>query len=191
MKVCITGHTKGIGQSLTTIFDSNHHQVIGFSRSNGYDINDFTARESIIIQSLDADIFINNAYDVVGQTELLKSLLNKWAGTDKLIVNISSKLAYYPLGAENGAYDDYIKAKSEQNAIVKSKIFNCKPNILNIVTGLVDTEMSSVFKSNHKIMPMGLAKLIYDIIKYRNIVSVQEIVVDAPGLDWNDIRSNK
>ena len=29
MKVCITGHTKGIGQSLTTIFDSNHHQIIG------------------------------------------------------------------------------------------------------------------------------------------------------------------
>jgi short-subunit dehydrogenase involved in D-alanine esterification of teichoic acids len=191
MKVCITGHTKGIGQSLTTIFDSNHHQIIGFSRSNGYDINNFTIRESIIAQSLDADIFINNAYDAVGQTELLKTLINKWEGTDKLIVNISSKLAYYPLGSENGEYDDYIKAKSEQNAIIKSKIFTCSPNILNVITGLVDTEMSAIFKSDHKILPMGLAMLIYDVIKYKNIVSIQEIVVDAPGLDWHNIERNK
>jgi hypothetical protein len=51
--------------------------------------------------------------------------------------------------------------------------------------------MSAIFKSNHKIMPMELAILIYDMIKYKNVVSIQEIVVDAPGLDWGDIGSNK
>jgi short-subunit dehydrogenase len=191
MKVCITGHTRGIGQSLTTIFESNHHQVFGFSRSNGYDISDQTIRQKIVEQSLDADVFINNAYDAVGQTDLLKILIDQWSGTDKLIINISSKLSYYPVGTENGVYDEYIKAKAEQNAIVKSKIFNCKPNIINVITGLVDTEMSSIFVSEHKISPMGLAMLIYDIVKYKNLVSVQEIVVDAPGLDWDDIKRNK
>jgi len=51
--------------------------------------------------------------------------------------------------------------------------------------------MSSIFESEHKISPMGLAMLIYDIVKYKNLVSVQEIVVDAPGLDWDDIKRNK
>ena len=34
MKISITGHTKGLGKELTTRFDD----VVGFSKSNGYDI---------------------------------------------------------------------------------------------------------------------------------------------------------
>ena len=38
MKIAITGHTKGIGQAIYDLL-GQEHDVIGYSRSNGYNIN--------------------------------------------------------------------------------------------------------------------------------------------------------
>ena len=56
MKIAITGHTKGIGKACADVF--SEHEVIGFSRSNGFDIQ---AIEPILDSSNDCDVFINNA----------------------------------------------------------------------------------------------------------------------------------
>ena len=58
MKIAITGHTNGIGKACYDLL-SQEHQVIGFSRSSDYDIND---PESIFSSAKDSDVFINNAY---------------------------------------------------------------------------------------------------------------------------------
>ena len=71
MKIAITGHTQGIGQALATVFQQYGHDIIGFSRSNGFDISNADSRRAIIDQSQDADIFVNNAYHPTGQTSLL------------------------------------------------------------------------------------------------------------------------
>ena len=48
------------------------HTIEGFSRSNGYDINE---KQSIIIRAVkDCDVFVNNAYSGLSQVELLKGV---------------------------------------------------------------------------------------------------------------------
>ena len=130
MKVVITGHTQGLGLAVSNYFKDS--KVIGFSRSNGYNIASPFARDKILEALKDADIFINNAYNNYddSQLQLLMSAYNLWQGTDKIIVNISSR---YTTGSEK-----YCKDKEQQDIFCKSKEFTL-PHIINLKPGLVDT----------------------------------------------------
>ena len=92
MKYAITGHTQGIGKSL---FDKLTPNCIGFSKSTGYDITNKDCRRDIIKHSHDCDIFINNATDNMGQTLLLIELFNAWKDTNKVIINVGSRIAEF------------------------------------------------------------------------------------------------
>jgi hypothetical protein len=48
-------------------------------------------RESIISDSVDCDVFINNAYSDINQVNLLYELYEVWKDSDKIIVNIGSE----------------------------------------------------------------------------------------------------
>lgn len=181
-KIALTGHTKGIGKALADTFTSHGHTVTGYSKSNGYDIGEESVRNSIIEQTKDFDIFINNAYHPFGQTALLDSIINQWNETDKLIINISSKMVHYTLGG----FEDYVNAKKNQNEIVKRRVFTNKPKILNIIVGAVDTDMAKVWLSR-KINPVDLANFIYEMVKYQDVLAVQEVTIDVPGLKWSEI----
>jgi nucleoside-diphosphate-sugar epimerase len=128
MKIAITGHTSGIGQAFAKHFQS--HEVIGFSRSNGYDIADPDVRNRIISEITDVDVFINNAYHDDSQLKLLTSVYDLWKGKNKTIVNISSR---YTTGPEQ-----YCKDKELQDLFCKSKE-RTLPYIINLKPGLVDT----------------------------------------------------
>ena len=39
MKIALTGHTKGIGNAIKQLLE-NEHEIVGFSRTNGYNINE-------------------------------------------------------------------------------------------------------------------------------------------------------
>ena len=98
MIVRITGHTKGIGKCLHDDLIAEGHDVIGYSRSNGYNISDPVSRQIIIEESKQADVFINCAWpdgdlpmtepeQFDGQTEMLKSMIQMWEGNkDKKIL---------------------------------------------------------------------------------------------------------
>jgi hypothetical protein len=81
----------------------------------------------------DADIFINNAYNNFddAQLKLLEDVYTLWEGTDKIIVNISSR---YTTGPEK-----YCKDKEKQDIFCKSKEFT-SPYIINLKPGLIDTD---------------------------------------------------
>lgn len=90
MKYALTGHTSGIGKRLYERLSPN---VIGFSKSTGYDITQYSDRARIIQESADCDVFINNATDQFGQTLLLIELFKMWKDLDKTIINVGSKIA--------------------------------------------------------------------------------------------------
>ena len=90
MKVAITGHTQGIGKRA---YDRLCPDIIGFSRSNGYDITNPTDRKRIIEESKDCNIFINNATTEFGQTLLFLELFDNWQYQNKTIINVGSIIA--------------------------------------------------------------------------------------------------
>jgi hypothetical protein len=181
-KIAITGHTRGIGKALADIFTAQGYEVVGYSQSNGYDIGEQSIRNNILEQTKNFDIFINNAYHPFGQTALLDSVITHWNETDKLIINMSSKMVHKQSG-----FEEYISAKTKQNEIVKSRVFTNKPKILNIIVGAVDTDMAKIWISK-KINPVDLAKFIYEMVKYQDILAVQEVTIDVPGLKWSEIQ---
>ena len=92
MKVAITGDSYGIGAALRYRFELEGHTVVGFSRSNGYDISNSEDRQRIITESQDCDLFINNAYATYSQCDLLFELWESWQQKHKRIINISSSI---------------------------------------------------------------------------------------------------
>ncbi len=95
MKIAITGHSRGIGKACYDVL-SKEHDVIGFSRSNGFNI---TEPLKILSASIGCDVFINNAYimDTKDQINLFNMFFKEWKDDpNKFIVNIGSKSKYYP-----------------------------------------------------------------------------------------------
>lgn len=103
MKMVITGHTYGIGKALYDSFKSAEWEVVGLSRSNGYDIAaDF---DRVVEAATGADLFINNAYRDKQQTRLVHALKNK---VKKMIVMGSVSRLYPEL-----IHTDYVHDKQE------------------------------------------------------------------------------
>ena len=140
-KIAITGHTKGIGLALSNYYTALGIEVIGFSRSNGYDIRKGLDQERIINESQDCDLFINNAYFRYAQIDLLQ----RWYGfhqkkSNYMIVNMSSLAGdacmhlgkVYPYGLHKKALDD---ASYQMNMAA-----GCKCKIINIKPGHIKTD---------------------------------------------------
>lgn len=90
IKYAVTGHTQGIGEALYNRLSPN---CTGFSKSTGYDITHKKDRYRIYDLVADCDIFINNATDGMGQTLLLVELFQLWKDTNKIIINVGSRIA--------------------------------------------------------------------------------------------------
>lgn len=93
MKYAITGHTEGIG---LRAFNRLSPDIIGFSRTTGYDINNKSDRQKIVEQSYHCDVFINNATDNFAQTYMLIDMLDVWSELpEKRIINVGSRIAQF------------------------------------------------------------------------------------------------
>jgi short-subunit dehydrogenase len=162
MKIAITGHTSGIGKALHDKFIMDGHEVLGFSRTNEFDIRLLETRKKILDLSKDADVFINNAYAPWGQTHLLNELILNWSRPHNLVINIGSIASVD--SASNSVYSIpkiYIHDKTEQHRMCYRK-----PGILNIIVGFVDTPMVQDFCVNKR-CPKQLAEIIDRLIQLK------------------------
>lgn len=90
-KIVITGHTSGLGKAIYDKFkEISCREIIGMSRSNGYDIEkDF---DKIVDEAAGAEMFINNAYRDDQQLRLFHALKDK---VDMMVV-MGSVSRHYP-----------------------------------------------------------------------------------------------
>ena len=107
MKIAITGHSAGIGQALTKIYEAQGHEVIGLSRRNGYNIRSLPKVAGMIEP---CEVFINNAQVGFAQTELMWEVWRRWKGQYKTIINISTQMTDQQY-APKDEWDEYIVQK--------------------------------------------------------------------------------
>ena len=193
MIVRITGHTKGIGKCLHDDLIAEGHDVVGYSRSNGFDISNPKFRQFIVEESKQADVFINCAWpdgdlpmtkpeQFDGQTEMLKAMIQTWEGNkDKKILNLSSKSCYNESDT-NDFMEMYGNAKKEQNKIVENRINVYGPHILNVILGCTDTQISEYMQGN-KIDPNELSKWIIKMLLCETMY-FQSVTIDATQLNY-------
>lgn len=99
MKIAITGHTAGIGQALAQIYQDQGHEIVGLSKREGWNIRNTS---KICEQVEPCDMFINNAQAGYAQTELLFDMSQRWTGTNKHIVVISTMMTQHPFSVVPG-----------------------------------------------------------------------------------------
>lgn len=86
--IAITGHTSGVGRALAELMFTRGWDVIGLSRTTGYDIRQ---PQPIVEAARDADVFVNNAHHGFAQVELTYQMAGAWsAHPDKRILVMGS-----------------------------------------------------------------------------------------------------
>jgi len=99
MKIAITGGTAGIGQALANEYESRGHEITRLSRRTGHNIR-------VIPKIADAietcDVFVNNAQAGYAQTELLFEMAQRWSGTHKHIIVVSTMMTQDPVSVLPG-----------------------------------------------------------------------------------------
>jgi NAD(P)-dependent dehydrogenase (short-subunit alcohol dehydrogenase family) len=141
MKIALTGHTSGIGKALYDIL-SKDHEVVCFSRTNGYDISHQRIMDQIVQESLDCDVFINNAYYSLSQVNILNKLWYFWKrDKTKTIVNISSVSKYPGLSGNESGYSAHKAALSHQALLLMFKTKR-KCRMINVNPGWVESKMT-------------------------------------------------
>ena len=79
-KIGIIGHTKGIGKAIA---DISKFEVVGLSRSNGYDLSGNF--ENIMDKIDECEYVVINAYAKSYQLELLKRIYKKYKNENKKV----------------------------------------------------------------------------------------------------------
>lgn len=148
MKVVITGHTYGIGKALYNHFQTfGGWEVVGLSRSNGYDIDkDF---DRVVEAATGCFLFINNAYRDKQQTRLVHALKNK---VGKMIVMGSVSRQYPEL-----IHTDYVHDKQE--LAEACRLISIDPNgidVLHLDLGFIEQPLPNndptAFSSDYVIL---------------------------------------
>jgi hypothetical protein len=115
--IAITGHTSGLGKILYEAFNMD-----GFSRSNGYNVNDI---DDIILAVKDHKVFINNVQH--NQVEILQRLWNLWKDDPhKKIINIGSRAKDF-IKTKYG-FDKHVLSEFTKHANFNGK---CKVSCVN------------------------------------------------------------
>lgn len=150
-KIAITGHTEGIGKAISDRFRLNY-QVVGFSRSNGYDISKHEDLERIVADSMDCEVFINNAYYFDQQLVLADLWDSAHSGKEDFIINISS-LAADPI-FEIEKRMPYLVPYAEEKHRLNKKTFDICNNLggkrkaISVLLGIVDTKFINPYGSD-------------------------------------------
>ena len=98
MKIAVTGHTQGLGKGFVDYYRQQGHQVVGFSRSNDYDLRNWDCIQFMLDAIEDFDIFINNAKPDFAQTTILYELTKRWHNqANKQIINVGSMIVDSPM----------------------------------------------------------------------------------------------
>lgn len=185
MNIVLTGHTNGIGLAFYNELVLRGHDVVGYSISNNFDISKSSVKDEIISQLNNSDVFINNVYSPGDQYDLLDRAINLWKGKQKLIVNLGSKSIYADFIPD--PMKEYVADKQKQNLLIEQRKLKANPHILNLILGLVDTSMSRALDAK-KLDPADVAKLVVDIIELKDEIYIQNLTMDVPFQDWDDIK---
>ena len=81
----------------------------------------------------------------------------------------------------------YVRDKQKQYELIQSLKFRSRPYVMDLILGLVDTEMSNVFIAE-KLQPKDVAVLVADILERKNQLYVQQLIIDVPFQDWKNIQ---
>ena len=182
--VAITGHLNGIGKATNDLLIANGYTVKGFDIE--HDINDPEQRFSILEQSRDCDIFINNAVGKKDSQNIMFELFfNEWKrDKSKHILSVGSLMKYFSSRVDVIYRNvllhppDYVATKKKLNnqTIVASSQPDTECQLGIIQPGFVYTEFISSIIDEKNDLPTLTADNVADKILY--MIEAEEEIVE-------------
>lgn len=156
MKIAVTGHTRGLGKYIYDHYSNLNNEVIGISRTTGYDIEKNIPK--ILEKISDCNLLINNAYCNGKQLDLLKETNCK---IDKIV----------SMGSLMRKYSFQLSGNFKKYSDDKQKLYN-------------ENYIQSLNKKSSKLLHLDLGFVEQDEIKQKdhnsfksdNFVSFKEII---------------
>jgi len=145
-KIAIVGHTKGIGKAIAKLYESKKYEVIGLSRSNGYDL--ITEQEKIMDKIDECGYVVLNAHAGRGQLNLLKRIYGLHLFDRKkiaVITSTSGTTAGKDDDINTDTYINYCECKKELIEYInelQQEIMDKPLNVYDVCPDTVDTDMS-------------------------------------------------
>ena len=170
MKIALTGHTRGIGAAILDSLENEGHEVLGFSRSNGYDISD----PGFPLDEIEpCDVFINNAYHEYAQVDLLYRVHEMWRQSMKRIICIGSRAATSRVGRVHKYVAE--KAALHEACLQLSILRDQRPMVHLVAPGYVDTDMVEGFYGSPKLKSEVVADAVMWILNQPPMVYVTQV----------------
>ena len=183
-KIAITGHTKGIGKAIADLYKKKNFEVVGLSRSNGFDI--VSQQEEIIEQIADCDLIVLNAHSGRAQLELLKRIYGKHC-FDRMKVAVITSTSGTTQGEDYNEFQSWNKFEYVQYCEDKKELIEyigdlqeellAKPLcIYDVCPDVVDTEMTKGLWTN---LPKLKASEVADAVRicFESTYNINKIVV--------------
>ena len=148
-KIAVIGHTKGIGKAICDLYNKKKYQVIGMSRSNGFDI--IHDQEKIIENIEGCHLVVLNAHADRGQLNLLKRIYGLYA-FDKMKVAVITSTSGLDEEPDYSQFQIWDKFKYVQYCEIKKELIEyieelqqeliSKPlSVYDVCPDVVDTDM--------------------------------------------------
>ena len=174
--IAITGHTKGIGKGLYDYFVNAGFMVKGFSRENGFDISWYKNIDQIIEETVDCDLFINNAYYEDQQANIALQWHMAHYNKNHYILNVSSlgsdQNVAQILSITNKEIIEYGLNKQLLNNIGNSINFSdSSARCITVIPGIVNTDFTKDFPLDE-----GMLNFFHRTLTKNTVLTVNDVV---------------
>jgi glycerate kinase len=183
-KIAIIGHTRGIGKAIADLYTDKKYNVIGMSRSNGFDL--VHDQEKILEKIEDCDLVVLNAHSLQGQLTLLKRIYGRYSFNKMQVAVITSTsglddepdLQQFKLW-DKFEYSQYCEIKKELIEYIselQEELFTKPLSVYDICPDVVDTDMTKGLWNN---LPKLTAQEVADAVRYcfESTFNVNKIVL--------------
>ena len=170
-KIAVIGHTKGIGKAICDLYKKKKFEVVGFSRTNGYDLEQ--DQEKIMEAIHDFPLVVINAHADRGQLNLLKRIYGQCSFKHMKVAVITSTSGTDE-GEDYNEFEMWDKFKYVQYCEIKKELIEyitslqeellSKPlSVYDVCPDVVDTDMT---KGLWEDLPKLTAPDVADAVRY-------------------------
>jgi len=183
-KIAVIGHTRGIGKAIYDLYKKKKYNVVGMSKSNGFDI--VHDQEKILEQIQDCSLVVLNAHADRGQLTFLKKIYGRHS-FDKMKVAVITSTSGIEEEPDYNQFQIWDKFEYVQYCEIKKELIEyiselqdellSKPlSVYDVCPDVVDTDMT---KGLWEDLPKLTAEEVAEAVRYcfESTFNVNKIVI--------------
>jgi len=183
-KIAVVGHSRGIGKAICDLYSKKKYNVVGMSKSNGFDL--VHDQEKILEEMQDCSLVVLNAHSDRGQLTLLKKIYGRHS-FDKMKVAVITSTSGIEKEPDYNQFKIWDKFKYVQYCEIKKELIEyidelqeelkSKPlSVYDVCPDVVDTDMTKGMWEN---LPKLTAEEVAEAVRYcfESTFNVNKIVI--------------